>query len=635
MKYEKTDIRKDAVTFSIAIAVIIIIFGASLSYFMYSVIQKSFFKTTVEHEEELMLIMESLGSQLVDCRLQDLKSKTEGTAERYAEALVKGSEDEKIEVLSSIKLGSNRLNYCYQTNNKLYIGEQFNGAFASVLNLSEAWAGETVLFSPDFDADGNYILAVAVPVRNERQEIEGVLIEQLDGYCISKWISDLFLFLDLGTAYIVDGEGRNIATAREENYDWITTRYNAQELLKESSDEATKSIARLEKYALDGKTGIDTYIWEGSTNHVAYGPLTEADWGFYVGFYGDEFYKYTQKITNISAKAAGVMLIAFMIFSGAIIAVVMRNLNKERKYNEILLQQKTEIEQQAYCIVASEERFRIAMKRSRDIILEYQFETGEITCFYEDKEIKSGCVGDASLKESMIDKYCVDEDSYNRFEEVMRGISKGLTSAECIISCNYGEGRKWYSMSVSAVPNGTQMSTRAVGILRDITGEREAEMDSLTRLLNKSAMTRNVTASMHKNRSETVSAFIMLDVDNFKMVNDQYGHPVGDQVLCAIADSITKCFPESYLISRFGGDEFSIYCQSNADVQELKGRLNQLLKNVKSIQAADHKNPDISLSVGAVIFKGRAKFEEIYKKADELLYIVKEAGRDGYRIIEL
>lgn len=130
-----------------------------------------------------------------------------------------------------------------------------------------------LLFSPDFDEEGNYILVVAVPVWKD-QEVAGILLEQLDGYCISDWIGDLFLSLDLGTAYIIDGSGRNIATAREENFDWITTRYNSQELVKESDDESTRSVARLEKQALEGKTGIDTYVWEGSTNYVAYGPLT-------------------------------------------------------------------------------------------------------------------------------------------------------------------------------------------------------------------------------------------------------------------------------------------------------------------------------------------------------------------------
>lgn len=144
-----------------------------------------------------------------------------------------------------------------------------------------------MLFSPDFDEDGNYILVVAAPVWKD-QEVAGILLEQLDGYCISDWIGDLFLALDLGTAYIIDGSGGNIATAREE------------------------------------------------------------------------------------------------------------------------------IQHQALRIAASEERFRMAMQRSRDVILEYQFETGEVTFFYMGRERKSGQVGSRVLRRYLVEEGGMQEDSYER-----------------------------------------------------------------------------------------------------------------------------------------------------------------------------------------------------------------------------
>lgn len=634
--YKKTDIKKETVRFSVAIAAVIIIVGALLSFLMYFVIQKSFFQATVNHEMELMKIMESLGIQLIDSKLYDLKEETEDTARQYGEALIYGSAEEKTAVLSSMKMNADRLNYCYQTKDGLFCGKQFHGEYAAQLDLSEVWEGKTVLFSPDFDEEENYILAVAVPVWKNQQEgeIDGILIEQLDGYCISRWLGDLFLSLDLGTSYIIDETGRNIATANPENYDWIMTRYNAQELEKHSDDISTKSVARLERYALDGEIGIDTYVWENSTNYVAYGPLTEADWGFFVGFYGNEFKKYAQDITTISSRAAGVMLGAFTLFLGAIIVVVMRNLNKERMYSEKLLQQKVEIEQQALSIASSEERFRIAMQRSRDIIVEYRLETKEIICFYEGREINSGRIGDEMLRKNLVEGCCMDEDSFKRFEEAMRAISKGLTSAECMITGDHGSGRKWYRMSLSAIPNDGNTATRAVGVLRDVTGEREAELDSLTKLLNKAVMTESVRKAMQSKPKYTAGAFIMLDIDHFKMVNDKYGHPVGDSVLCSIADSLRQVFPPPYLTGRFGGDEFSVYCPQNVQVCELKNRLDRISLQVKAIQGKNNKPLGVSLSIGAVIFYGESQFEKVYKKADELMYEAKKAGRDCYRIYE-
>lgn len=637
MKYEKTDIKKDTVRFSITIAGVIIIFGALLSFGMYFVIDRSFFQATAAHEVKLMSIMEKIGSQLIDYKLRDIKEDAQNVAKQFEEMSEGSAKEHKQEILSMLPLGEYGLNYCYQTRQELYTDGRFNGDYAALLDLSQAWEGKTVLFSPDFDEEGNYILAIAVPVWENQQETkpDGILIKQMDGYCISHWIADLFLPLDFGTAYIVDKEGRNIATVREENYDWITSRYNAQELIKESDDETTKGVARLEKRALVGETGVDTYEWGEQTSYVAFGPMTEEPWGFFVGFYGNQFASYTKKITMISSSTGGIMLGAFALFLGTIIIVVIRNLAKERRYSEMLMRQKTEIEQQALRIAASEERFRIAMRRNKDIILEYQLETEEIVCFHADREIKCGRVRDESLRRRLVEEYCMDEDSFERFQEVMAAISRGLMSAECMVSGDYGEGRRWYNMSVSAIPNKNHMSTRAIGVLRDVTLEREAELDSLTRLLNKSAMTVQVKQAMQEKQVDSAGAFIMLDMDYFKRINDQYGHPVGDQVLCAVAGNLRLIFPKPDLTGRFGGDEFSVYCPAAEDAQELEKRLRRLLERVKKIRVKDCNNLLISLSIGAVIFYGKADFEEIYKKADEMLYEVKENGRDNCRIFVL
>lgn len=245
------------------------------------------------------------------------------------------------------------------------------------------------------------------------------------------------------------------------------------------------------------------------------------------------------------------MLISFALFSGAVVAVVIRSLGKERRYSEALMKQKKEIQHQALRIAASEERFRMAMQRSRDVILEYQFETGEVMFFYMGRERKSGQVGSRVLRRYLVEEGRMQEDSYERFEEVIRAIGKGLTSAECLIIGDQGEGSRWYNMSVSVIPDGIREPTRAVGVIRDVTGEHEAELDPLTRRLNKGVMMKNMKEAMEKKLPDMAGAFVILDVDHFKLVNDKYGHPVGDRVLQRIADALRETFPEpSYSMER-------------------------------------------------------------------------------------
>lgn len=625
--------KKNTVKFSFWITTVIILAGAIVTFSMYFLIQNSFFKTTVTHEMELMQIMETLGSELLDSRLGDLKSELEDKAEQYGGELVRASDEEIEQILSTITSEESERNYCYQTRDKQYYDNQFQENDTLQINLSRTWEGETVLFSPDFNEKDNYVMAIAAPVW-ENNAVAGVLIEYVDGYCLSQWMGELFTSLDFGTAYIVNEDGRNIGTAREENYDWITTRYNAQELVKENGDEETKTIARLEKRGIDGEVGVDTYEWEGQLSYVAYGPLTEAGWGFCVGFYGSQFEAYTREVTAISSRSAGVLLAVFLFFLAVILTVIARNLHKERGYNKMLVQQKEEIEQQAICIAVSEERFRIAMQRSSDIILEYQLETGEISCFYGEKEIKSGRIGDAVLCDQLVEGYRMDEDAFERFEETMRSVSKGLTNAECMISGSCEDERKWYKMSVTAVTGGSVKPTRAVGILRDITSQYEAELDPLTRLYNKSAITEYVKSGMKNNFQWNISAFVMIDIDHFKRINDQYGHPAGDRVLCEVADILQEIFPKPCLAGRFGGDEFCVYCPTSPTRQELEKWLCELSERVKKIDIINFSDSAVSISSGAVTFRGHVEFETIYKEADEALYKAKKEGRDRCCIIE-
>lgn len=629
-RHRKSNIRRA----SVGIAAGIVLVGAVLSLLMYGMIQNSFFQAATSHEMELMRIMQGLGSELMDARLRDLKENARETARQYGKKLANSDGAETEEILSDIGLQEHRLNYCYRTKNASYAGRQFSGDYAAGLDISRVWKGETVLFDPDFDAEGNYILVVAAPVWEDDSHsvVKGVLLEQLDGYCISQWLAKLFLDLDVGTAYLVNSQDRNIATVWEENYDWITSRYNAAEIAVRTGDTESISIARLEQRALSGERGTGSYTWEGGTSYVAYGPLTEADWAIFVGFYGDKFSSYTRYIASISSRAAGLMLTAFSLFLGGIIAFVMHNLHRERQYSEALMQQKDEIEQQAMQIAVSEERFRIAMQRIRDIILEYQLETDEIICFYSGREIKSGRLGSDRMRSRMIEKYGMTPDSVKKFEEVMKAMRTGIISAECTIEGVWQGERKYYNMSVSAIPGSFGKPERAVGILRDVTGEHEAELDSLTRLLNKNAMTDYVKKAMAASQPGETGSFVMLDVDCFKLVNDRYGHPVGDQVLYMVASLLQEIFPTPYLTGRFGGDEFSVYGSPDEKEGELKRRLELLLTRVKKLRVAGCDDLRISLSIGAVLFQGGTDFADVYEKADALLYEVKKSGRDGFRI---
>ena len=158
---------------------------------------------------------------------------------------------------------------------------------------------------------------------------------------------------------------------------------------------------------------------------------------------------------------------------------------------------------------------------------------------------------------------------------------------------------------------------------------QKAEHDPLTGLMNRSAYDK-IQAAL-KDSSFPV-ALALLDVDQFKQVNDTRGHVVGDRTLQNIAVLLTHTFRSTDYVIRMGGDEFAIILpemeRSHFSALEKKiALMNQLLQNPKE------DLPRISLSVG-VAFSEHGFQDELYTQADQALYYTKEHGRCGCHAFE-
>ena len=154
-------------------------------------------------------------------------------------------------------------------------------------------------------------------------------------------------------------------------------------------------------------------------------------------------------------------------------------------------------------------------------------------------------------------------------------------------------------------------------------------IDTMTGLLNKSASQKEIADLIKK----SPGALLMIDLDSFKLVNDIYGHNMGDKILICFAELIKKIIRENDLAGRMGGDEFIAYLQNVSDekiLQEKTAFLNdQILISAKNFMGADIEIP-LGVSVGAVFSPDEGTdFSTLYKKADSALYEVKQHGKHG------
>ena len=152
-----------------------------------------------------------------------------------------------------------------------------------------------------------------------------------------------------------------------------------------------------------------------------------------------------------------------------------------------------------------------------------------------------------------------------------------------------------------------------------------AERDSLTGALTRRAMLNSLKKSLNDNKTSCIA---LLDVDNFKKINDRYGHTVGDEVLTTFTQIIQNRIRKSDKLCRYGGEEFLIYF-SDSDQQSAKRILDELNMTLSRQKHWRHTNEkfSVSFSSGLLNVNGETNLDTIIKACDELLYKAKRTGR--------
>ena len=157
-----------------------------------------------------------------------------------------------------------------------------------------------------------------------------------------------------------------------------------------------------------------------------------------------------------------------------------------------------------------------------------------------------------------------------------------------------------------------------------------AHTDALTGLFNKDYTQQAIDSYL--NGSEGNNCFLIMDVDNFKHVNDTYGHAAGDAVLRTLGHLYYDSFRKGDIVGRIGGDEFVILMK---DVNEtiVSDKLEFLLREVRRMRVDEIKDEQISISIGACMApENGTSFMELYRKADSALYETKKTTKNGFTI---
>lgn len=176
------------------------------------------------------------------------------------------------------------------------------------------------------------------------------------------------------------------------------------------------------------------------------------------------------------------------------------------------------------------------------------------------------------------------------------------------------------------------------GMMTDL--NRQANYDSLSNVLNKGAFQSAVTKRLSKVKEGDSTGFLMIDMDNFKQINDNLGHEYGDEVIARLGEILREISSNDNILGRLGGDEFAVFFDFSRNSilsaeRSMHDYVDQLLYIASQRFGDEHRRYGLSLSVGAVVASCRMNYDEIYRQADDTMYQSKRTGKNKatYKLI--
>lgn len=284
-------------------------------------------------------------------------------------------------------------------------------------------------------------------------------------------------------------------------------------------------------------------------------------------------------------------------------------------------------------------KYEIIADISEEIPFEYEIKTDTITYAkkYEDIFGRKSIYRHPLRK--FIDAGYVSEDTIANYS----GIFNAAKNGEAIHSAEYRLRNKtgayeWHYSTFSLIRDENNEPLRAVGILRNIDSlkkEQEsllkrAQTDAMTGLLNKAATETFVKEHIKEIQSGAYDIVMLVDIDDFKNINDTYGHLTGDKVIIDIAHTLMRFTFNDGFVGRIGGDEFLVYLPNILDTTLACEKAEKYANELRRKYPGDNGKPKVTLSIGIAATDVPIPYSDLMEHADAAVYQAKINGKNGY-----
>ncbi|MBQ8413478.1 MAG: diguanylate cyclase, partial [Lachnospiraceae bacterium] len=289
-----------------------------------------------------------------------------------------------------------------------------------------------------------------------------------------------------------------------------------------------------------------------------------------------------------------------------------------------------------------EQKYLIISDISEELPYEYDIAEDTITFAEKFNYIFEGDSVIQNPAENMLKQAIVSYDTKDAIEELFYLAKAGTEyhSTEFKLNTKNG-GYQWYFSTFSTIYDEEGNPIRVVGLLRNIHAQKveqqklltKAETDLMTGLLNKATTESKIKSHLRELNGNTYNVLMLVDIDDFKNINDTYGHLKGDEVIIDIAKTLMEYNGEYDLAGRLGGDEFCVYFSNLLDVQVACEKA-ELIANALREQYPGTDSCKVTLSIGIASTNEQIPYSVLLENADTALYQAKLNGKNCYYCYE-
>ncbi|MCJ7855780.1 transporter substrate-binding domain-containing protein [Lachnospiraceae bacterium NSJ-143] len=268
-----------------------------------------------------------------------------------------------------------------------------------------------------------------------------------------------------------------------------------------------------------------------------------------------------------------------------------------------------------------------------DYFFEYEYSKKTLMISFPAMEGKSG-----GIKRYDFSKLSASDFLNQRKELFLKIILSGESGVREELF-EYPEREKhWIRFAFQRIYDDEGKTAYIIGKINNIDNEKlelirlkeQAQKDSLTKIYNAAASRSLISESLDCMEYGEKGAILLIDIDNFKQINDTYGHLAGDETLGKVVDILLSGFRKDDIIGRPGGDEFVVYMKKIGDLDILRKKCLSICENVRTIYINGERQ--VTVSIGVSVSEPGCSYEDLYKKADMALYKAKDNGRNRFEI---